>query len=99
MSLEVSVRNPLHAVYLDLNVSSVRQRVGHLVYGLLVDLHAVDGQAGARVQLFVTNVTLEMFCFLVLNQNLLIVKFSVAIPEYGGGRELLTDLLLRIIYF
>ena len=99
MSLEVGVRNPLHPVNLDLDVAPVRQGVGHLVYRLLVDLHAVDGEARASVELLVTNVTLEVFCFLMLNQNLLIIKLPVAIPEYGKGKASLTALLLRIIYF
>ena len=99
MSLEVSVRDPLHPVNLDLDVTAVRQGVGHLVYRLLVDLHAVDREAGARVELLVTNVTLEVFCFLMLNQNLFIIKLPVAIPEYGKGKASLTALLLRIIYF
>ena len=98
MSLEVGVRNALHPVNLDLYVPPVRQGVGHLVYRLLVDLHAVDGEAGAGVELLVTNVTLEVFCFLMLNQNLLIIKLPVTIPKYGKGNASLTELLLRIIY-
>ena len=43
-------------------------------------LHAVDRQSGASVQLLVTYVTLEVFGFLVLDQNLLVVKFPVTIP-------------------
>lgn len=43
-------------------------------------LHAVYGQAGSRVQLLVTYVTLEMFGFLMLYENLLIVEVSVAVP-------------------
>ena len=81
MSLEVCVRNALHPVNLDLDVAPMRQRVGHLVYGLLVDLHAVYGQPGARVQFLVTNMTFEVFGFLMLNQNFLIIKLTVAVPR------------------
>ena len=52
----------------------------YLVYRLLVDLHAVDREARARVELLVANVTFEVLGFLVLNQDLFIVKFPVAIP-------------------
>ena len=90
MGLEVGVRNALHPVYLDLDIPPVRQRVGHLVYRLLVDLHAVDGEAGAGVELLVANVTLEMFGFLVLNQNLFIIELPVAIPDCGKGKASLT---------
>lgn len=43
-------------------------------------LHAVYGQARSCVQLFVTYVTFEMFCFLMLDENLLVIKVSVAVP-------------------
>ena len=96
MSLEVGVRNALHPVDLYLYVPPVRQRVGHLVYRLLVHLHAVDREAGAGVELFVANVALEVFCFLMLDQNLLIIELPVAVPDHGKGKASLTELLLRI---
>ena len=40
----------------------------------------MDRQSRARVELLVANVTLEVLGFLVLNQDLFIVKFPVAIP-------------------
>jgi len=80
MSLKICVWYSFHPVNLNLNVASVWLRVGDLVYGLLVHLHAVNGQAGPCVQLLVANVTLKMLGFLMLDQNFLIIKFSVAIP-------------------
>ena len=81
MSFEVGVRNPLHPVNLDLDVAPVRQGVGHLVYRLLVDLHAVDGEAWPRVQFLVTNVTFEMLRLLMLDQYLFVVELPVAVPK------------------
>lgn len=46
-------------------------------------LHAVNREPRAGVQLLVADVAFEMFGFLVLNENLLIVEFSVAIPTPG----------------
>lgn len=43
-------------------------------------LHAVYGQSGAGEQLFVANVTFEMLGLLMLNENLLVVKFTIAVP-------------------
>ena len=77
---EVGVRDPLHAVDLNLDVSSVWKGVGHLVDGLFMDLHAVDGEAWPSVKLLVADMTFEVFRFLMLNQDFLVVKFSVAIP-------------------
>lgn len=41
----------------------------------------MDGQAWTCVELLVANMAFEMLCLLVLNQNLLIVEFSIAIPK------------------
>lgn len=40
----------------------------------------MNSQARASVQLFVANVTLKMLCFLMLNEDLLVIKVSIAIP-------------------
>ena len=56
----------------------------------------MDGEAGARVQFLVTNVTFEMLRLLMLDQNLFVVEFPVAVPtksvEYfitvGGNKFL-----------
>jgi len=51
---------------------------------VLVDcsyLHTMYRQSGTRVQFLMTYVTLKMLCFLVLNENLLIIKFPVAVPK------------------
>ena len=81
MSLEISVRDALHTIDLYLYVASVGLGVGHLVNGLLVDLHAVYRESRSSVQFLVTDVTLEVLGFLMLNQNLLIIKLSVTIPR------------------
>lgn len=41
----------------------------------------MNGQSWTRVQLFVTNVALEVLRFLVLNQYLLVVKLAIAVPD------------------
>ena len=81
VGLQVCLRNSLHPIDLDLDVTAVRLRVGNLVYRLLVDLHAVDGKARPGVKLLVADVTLEMFRLLMLNQYFLIVKLAITIPE------------------
>ena len=81
MSLEISVRDALHTIDLYLYVASVGLGVGHLVNGLLVDLHAVYRESRSSVQFLVTDVTLEVLGFLMLNQNLLIIELSVTIPR------------------
>lgn len=43
-------------------------------------LHTVNTEAGASVELFMTNVALEVFRLLMLNENLFIVEFSIAVP-------------------
>ena len=68
MLLDVGVGNALHPVDFYLDVTPVGQRVGHFVDGVFVDLHTVDRQARARIQLLVTNVTFEMLGLLVLDQ-------------------------------
>ena len=71
----------LHAVDLDLDVAPGGQGVGHLVDGLLVHLHAVDGQPWPCVELLVADVALEVLGLLVLDQDLLVVELAVAVPE------------------
>lgn len=43
-------------------------------------LGTVDSQTRCSVELLVTNVTLEVLSLLVVNEHLVIIKFSVAIP-------------------
>ncbi len=73
-------RNALHAVDLDLDAAAVRHRVGHLVDRLLVHLHAVNGQTGARVKLLMAYMALEMLRFLMLDENLLVVELTITVP-------------------
>lgn len=84
MLLEIICRNAVHAENLDFDVGSIRERVGHLVDGLLVNLHAVNGQSGTRVEFLVADVAFEMLCLLMLNKDFLVVKFAVAIPRNGS---------------
>ena len=44
-------------------------------------LHAMNRQAWSGVQFLMANMTLKMFCFLVLDQNLFVIKFSIAVPD------------------
>ena len=64
---EILCGDALHAIDLNLNVSSVGHGVGHFVDGLLVHLHTVDTQAGARVQLLMAHVALEVLGLLMLD--------------------------------
>ena len=53
-----------------------RERLGN---GLLVNLEDVNDHATGRRELFVAGMALEVLRFLVLNQYLLVVEFSVAV--------------------
>lgn len=48
-------------------------------------LNRMDLQTGSRVELFMTDMTFEMFRFLMLEKNLLIVKFPITVPTPGFG--------------
>ena len=73
-------RDALHAVHFHVHAVPAGQGARYLVNGLLVHLHAVDGQPGAGEQLLVANVALEVLGLLVLDQDLLVLEFPVAIP-------------------
>ena len=45
------------------------------------NLHAVYTEAGPCVKFLVTDVALEVLRFLMLDQNLLVVKLPIAVPE------------------
>ena len=45
------------------------------------NLHAVYTEARPCVKFLVANVALEVLRFLMLNQNLLIIKLPIAVPE------------------
>lgn len=78
--LQVLRRNTVHAKDFDLDVGAVWERIGHLVDGFLVHLHAVYGQAGPGVQFLVADVTFEVLRLLVLYEDFLVVEFTVAVP-------------------
>jgi hypothetical protein len=44
-----------------------------------VNLEDVNGHATGGGELLMTDMALEVLCFLVLHQNLLIVEFSIAV--------------------
>jgi hypothetical protein len=48
---------------------------------ILCYLHAVNRQTGPSVESLVADVAFEMLGLLMLNKNLLIIKFSVAVPD------------------
>jgi hypothetical protein len=60
-----------------------------------VDLHAVDGQARPRVQLFVTDMALEVLRLLMLDQNLLVVELAIAVPEQVERKDSKTGIPQR----
>lgn len=80
MLFHILLWNSLHSVDLNFDVATSGNRIWNLVDGFLVHLHAMNGQAGACVQLFVTDVTFKMLGFLMLDQDLFVVKFSVTVP-------------------
>ena len=45
------------------------------------NLHAVYTEARPCVKFLVANVALEVLRFLMLNQNLLVIKLPIAVPE------------------
>ena len=53
-----------------------------------MDLHAMDGQPGAGIQLLVTDVTLVVLGFLMLDQDLLVIKFTITIPGFNWNTGL-----------
>lgn len=80
MLFEILIRYAFHSVDFNFNIAAVWQSIWNFVYGLLVDLHAMNRETRTSVQLFMANMTLEMLGFLMLNQDFFIVEFAVAIP-------------------
>lgn len=64
-----------------------------MTISLLPHLHAVDCKSGAGVELFMTDVALEMFGLLMLDENLLIIKISVTVPEITAEESQSTVML------
>lgn len=44
-------------------------------------LHTMNGQAGARVQLFMAYMTFKVFSLLMLDEDLFVVKVTITIPS------------------
>lgn len=55
----------------------------------------MDGEPGAGVQLLMTDVALEVFGFLMLDENLFIIEISVTVPEITA-EETLDDKLAAL---
>lgn len=55
---------------------------------LFSHLHTVDCKARASVQLFMTDVALEVFGLLMLYKDLFIIKISVTVPEFAVEESL-----------
>lgn len=48
----------------------------------------MDGEPGAGVQLLMTDVALEVFGFLMLDENFFIIEISVTVPEITAEETL-----------
>lgn len=46
----------------------------------------MDGQAWSCVELLVANVALEVLCLLVVDEHLLIIKLTIAVPGENKSR-------------
>lgn len=80
MRLQVFYRNPFHSIYLNFHIRAALYGVVHSSYGLLVYLHAMDGQARSSEQLFMAYMAFEVLGLLMLNKNFFIIKDAVTIP-------------------
>ena len=80
VSNPVLFRNTFHPINLYLNIVSAWKSIWNTVDYLLVNLGAVDCQTRGRVQLLVANVALEVLGFLMVYENLLIIKLPIAVP-------------------
>ena len=54
---------------------------------MLTYLGAVYGEAGRSVELLVADVTLEVLGLLVVDENLVVIKLSVAVPFSSQGEK------------
>ena len=52
----------------------------------LVHLRAVNGQPRSSVELLVADVALEVFCLLVVDEDLLVVKLPLTVPAEVAER-------------
>lgn len=80
MGYSILFRYTLHSKNLDFNVIPPWNRIGNVIHCLLVNLRAMYGQSWGRVKLLVTDVAFEVLRLLVIYQDLVIVKFTVAVP-------------------
>ena len=81
MCYSISFRNTFHPKYFNLNVVSPSHGIGHISHGLFVYLGAVDGQSGGGVEFLVTNVAFEVLGLLVKDEDFIIIKFTIAVPD------------------
>jgi len=72
-------RDAVHPKNIHIRGFPARLGERHLVDGFLVDLIAMDDQAARGAELLSTQIALEMLCFLVLDENLLILEHAIAV--------------------
>ena len=82
MGYSILLRYTLHSKNLDFNVIPPWDRIGNIIYCLLVDLRTMYGQSRGRVKLFVADVTFEVLRLLVIYQDLVVFKFTIAVPVH-----------------
>ena len=80
MGYSILFRYTLHSKNLNFNVIPPWYRIGNVIHCLLVNLRAMYGQSGRRVKLLVTDVTFEVLRLLVIYQDFVVVKFTIAVP-------------------
>lgn len=80
LGLQIFGRNAFHAIHFDFNRLSIGQSIRNLINILLMDLHAVNGEARTGIELLVAQRAFEMFRLLVLNEDLLVIEVAIAIP-------------------
>jgi len=62
-------------VTLEIMLSRYKSSKGYNLY-----LHTMYAKSWSSIQFFVTDMTFEVFCLLMLNEDLLILELTVAIP-------------------
>ena len=78
---EILIWNTFHAVDFYFNIASIGQSIGNFVNCLFMHLHTMYRETRTSIQFFMANMTLKMLGFLVLNQDFLIIKLTIAIPK------------------
>ena len=79
MPLQVISRHTFHAEYFDMNTISTRQSIRNILDCFPVNILQMNNQTAGSRQLSVTEIALEMLCFLMVDKDLVVVKL------YKGG--------------